>query len=373
MRILYGVHGYGRGHATRTAAVLPRLQRRYQILVVAGGDAFPSLWPDFPAIRIPTLGFAYSRKGGRRSNWQTLRRNIAGLLDLKLRGPVFEMVREVVEEFAPDVIISDAEAWTHHVAASLKIPRISFDHIGLMAYCRPRLEWSDWLESLLDTSCYRLLTGRPDRVIVSSFYPVTPKSAKVAFVGPLPRQAVRELAPSQGDHLLVYFNRGDDQLSPAILQALEGAGCPVHLYGSSRRGRHGPISFLPTSNLPFLEDLAACRAVLSTAGNQLVGEAIHLGKPVLVVPERCVEQRLNAAAVQRMGIGMCLQPRQLTAQRVREFLARGPEYIRAMKEHVRDGVDEAANVIDRFIHELTAGTSRTTPRTEVPPLLRNAL
>jgi uncharacterized protein (TIGR00661 family) len=373
MRILYGVHGYGRGHATRTAAVLPYLARDYQLLVVAGGDAFPSLWPEFPVIRIPTFGFAYGRKGGRRSTWQTLRRNISGILDLKLRGPVFDMVREVVEDFAPDVILSDAEAWTHHVAAHLNIPRISFDHIGILAYCRTPIEWADRLEALIDTTCYKILTGQPDRVIVSSFYPVPPKSTNVAFVGPLPRQAVRELTPTAGEHLLVYFNRGDDQLNPMILEALAGAGCPVRVYGSSRRGRQGPITFLPTSNLPFLEDLASCRAVLSTAGNQLVGEAIYLGKPVLVMPERCVEQRLNAAAVERLGIGMRIRPRELAAHRIRDFLDRGAEYSRAIRANVRDGLKEALAAIDRFIHELVpAARPAVASRPAFAPLLHGA-
>src|SRR5215831_17545791 len=140
MRILYGVHGYGRGHATRTLAVLPHLTRRHQLLLLAGGDAFPAFWPEFSVVRIPTFGFAYARRGQgprQRSNWHTFRRNFPALLDLFWGGPTFDMIREITEDFAPDVLISDAEGWTHHVAAFLRIPRISFDHIGILAYCKP--------------------------------------------------------------------------------------------------------------------------------------------------------------------------------------------------------------------------------------------
>src|SRR4051812_1916808 len=175
MRIIYGVHGYGRGHATRTLAILPELCKRHQVLIVAGGDAHSAIWPDYQVVRIPTLGFAYGRGTGKRSNWHTLRRNLSGFLDLKLRGPVFEMVQGTVEEFAPDVVISDAEAWTHHVAHRLRIPRISVDHIGIMAYCRPPVEWRDRLEAKWDTAVYRQLMRRPDRIIVSSFYDAAPR------------------------------------------------------------------------------------------------------------------------------------------------------------------------------------------------------
>jgi uncharacterized protein (TIGR00661 family) len=352
MRIVYGVHGYGRGHATRTLAILPHLIPNHQLLIIAGGDAYSAIWPDFPVTRIPTLGFAYGRGSGQRSTWQTLRRNLSAALDLIWRGPVFEMVRDIVRDFAPDVVISDAEAWTHQVAAALRIPRISIDHIGIMEYCRPPIEWHDRLEAKLDTLCYRMLMGSPDRAIVSSFYPAPPRRPGVCVVGTLPRPAVSNLSPHRGDYLLAYFNRGELQLSGRILKALEETGCPIHIYGTERRGRQGALTFLPLSSLPFLEDLAGCRAVISTAGNQLMGEAIYLGKPVLVMPECCVEQRLNAAAVERLGIGMRVQQRRFTAQRLREFLDRIDEFAANMLQHVRDGRAETLAALDRFLMEL---------------------
>src|ERR1700685_3997997 len=36
MRIVYGVHGYGWGHATRALGVLPDLMRPHEVLVLAG-------------------------------------------------------------------------------------------------------------------------------------------------------------------------------------------------------------------------------------------------------------------------------------------------------------------------------------------------
>ena len=354
MRILYGVHGYGRGHATRTLAVLPHLAARHQVLVVAGGDAYQTIAPDYPVVRIPTLGFAYNHGAGprRRSNWQTFRHNFPAIMDLLCGGPTAALVREVLREFAPDVVIADAEGYTHHAAAALRIPRISFDHIGIMTYCRPPLQSGDWLESWLDTRVYRLLTGRPERVIVSSFYPAPPRRPGVRVVGTLPRQEVRNLQPRRGEHLLVYLNRGQDQLNAGMLHALEQVGCPVHVYGTPRRGRLGRLTFLPPSNLPFLEDLAGCRAVVSTAGNQLVGEAMYLGKPVLVFPERCVEQRMNALAVERLGIGMRADFRDFRAATVRTFLDRLDGYAANIARHVCDGLPGALEALEQFLHEL---------------------
>src|SRR5262249_53199061 len=145
------------------------------------------------------------------------------------------------------------------------------------------------------------------------------------------------------------------QLREPLLRAFEEVGCPVHVYGSTRRGRQGRLTFLPPSSLPFLEDLAACRAVVSTAGNQLMGEAIALGKPVLVLPERCVEQWMNAAAVERLGVGMRLDPRRFTAERLRAFLTRVEEYAANLHRHARDGRQETLGAIEAFLAELVPG------------------
>src|SRR5262249_35272102 len=222
MRIVYGVHGYGRGHASRTLAVLPHLMERHQVLVLAGGDAFQTIGSEHPVVRTPTLGFAYSqhRENRRRSNWQTFKYNFPAVVDLFWRGPTFQLVREIISEFAPDVVISDAESWSNHVASNLGIPRISFDHIGIMAYCRPQMAGWDALTSWFDTAIYRILARRPERIIVSSFYDAPPRDSRVRTIGTLPRQAVRAMHPTAGEHLLVYLNRGQEQFNARVLETL---------------------------------------------------------------------------------------------------------------------------------------------------------
>ncbi|MEI6233012.1 MAG: glycosyltransferase family protein [Planctomycetota bacterium] len=360
MRILYGVNGYGRGHATRTLAVLPELAKQHQLLVLAGGDAYPAFTAEYQVVRIPTLGFAYratSNGQRKRSNFATIRRNFPAAVDLFCNGPTFTMVREIVEEFAPDIVISDAETWTHHVAASLKIPRIGFDHIGIMAYCIPELDLLDRIKACLDTTCYRTLMGQPDRILISSFYDAPPSRPGVRVIGTLPRQTVREVVPTIGSHLLVYLNRGQDQLHHELINTLDAIGLPVHIYGTEKRGWQGRLSFMPPSNLPFLEDLASCRAVISTAGNQLIGESIFLGKPVLVLPESCVEQRMNALAVERLGIGIRVDPRSFSITHLRNYVERIDELRNNLKPHVRDGLKEALTVLDQFFHELVPSWS----------------
>jgi uncharacterized protein (TIGR00661 family) len=361
VRILYGVFGYGRGHATRALSVLPELLRRHEVTVLAGGDAYDAIAPSFPVIRVSTLRYEYGNKG-KRSLSRTFGENLSHVTDLTVRGPAYREVERFVREAAPDVAICDAEPWSHASAARLGIPRISFDHFGILAYCRPPIPWMDRLRSFRDVTAYRSLMGRPDRVIVSSFYDGGAHDPRIRFVGPLLRPEVMRRQATRGAHLLVYLNRGAYQLTPRVEGALRALRMPVVLYGTPRRGVDGNLDFREPSTEPFLDDLASCRAVFSTAGNQLVGEAIWFGKPMFVMPEHTVEQRLNAAAVERLGIGLQVRHTEIDAPAIERFLAQEGTFRDSMRNAVRNGREEALAAIETFARELARERARQPQR-----------
>jgi uncharacterized protein (TIGR00661 family) len=356
MRIAYGIHGHGRGHATRAWAVLPELARQHEIQLFAGGDAYDTLSEEFLVEPVPALSFAY--RGGTRSTWLTLKRNMPLIADIFGVGPATQRVLEKLREFSPDVVLCDCEPLTFRAAELLSIPRIAFDHFGIMVRCKVAIPWRDWAESLVDRAVYRLLLGGPERALVSSFFPAPPRSSHIRMVGTLLRTQARSLRPKEGSHLLVYFNKGAAQLTAPLIHALDQVGVEVRLYGAGREGRSGNVAFRPPGDQPFLDDLASCRAVLCTAGNQLVGEAMHLGKPLLVVPERTVEQRMNAAAITRLGIGEWVRVDKLTSDCIRRFLANGSAYAERARQRAVDSKDEALETLERWMAELAPGKRR---------------
>ena len=357
-RVVYSVHGYGRGHAARAQAVLPELSRRYEMLVLAGDDAYDQLCSDYPVVRIPTLRYHHGR-GNRRSRWLTIKRNIPAVLDLSLGGPIFQMLRDSIERFAPDVVISDSEAWSHRAAAALGVGRISFDHYGIMAHCRLPMSAWDRCVCRMESLVYRWLTHKPDRIIVAAFYEGPPRRSGVRVVGAILRELVRRTAAEDGEHLLVYFSNAGVHFTPRVEQALRALDCPVKVYGlgEARVGREGNIDFCLSGNEPFVRDLAGCRAVFATAGNQLISEAIHFGKPLLVLPERSLEQRLNARYVQEWKIGMQTSQRQISADQLKTFLGRCSEYVANLHSRRRDGLAEALDAIEKAIEELSKRSS----------------
>ncbi len=160
MRIVYGVFGYGRGHATRALSLLPELRRRHDVVVLAGGDALDALATEHPVVPIPTLRYEYG-PDGKRSLSRTLGENLKHVVDVSLGGEAFRGVVRLMRKTRPDVAICDAEPWCHAAAAHLGVPRISLDHFGLLAYCRPAIDWADRLRSLRDVTAYRALMGGP--------------------------------------------------------------------------------------------------------------------------------------------------------------------------------------------------------------------
>lgn len=351
MRIAYGVHGYGRGHATRALAVLGELARRHDVLILAGADAYDAMRREYDVVRVPSLGYYY-RRSGTRSNFLTLKHNFPGIIDLALHGPTSLMVTGALREFRADLAICDAEPWTHRAARRLGIPRIAFDHFGVMAYCRPDMRWVDRIIGCRDVFLYRWLMQQPERVLVSSFYDAPARRAGVKHVMTLLRDAVYQTRASEGEHLLAYFNKGEHLFSQRVEQELRATGLPVRVYGVGRVGASGSLEYRLSSNVPFLEDLAACRAVISTAGNQLVGEALHFGKPMLVMPEDCVEQRVNARAVERLGIGRQVSQTHFTCQAVLDFLDDEAAFRSNIARLGGDGRAEAVAAIEQFAIEL---------------------
>ncbi len=340
----------------RALAVLPELARRHDVLVLAGGDAYHALAPHYSVTRIPTLRYHYNRQG-RLSNYLNVKRNLSMVLDMFWHGPTCQMVQDALHEFHPDVVVTDSEGFTHRVAPRMGLPRITFDHFGLLAYCRLPLSGLDRLVRWGNAFVYRLLFGEPDRVVVSCFFDAPTRRRGVTLVGAVIRPELRNTTPTRGEHLLVYVSK-PDEFTPQFEAALRAQNCPVRVYGTPRRGVDGPLEFKELGNLPFINDLASCRAVVATTGNQLCGEVVFFGKPMVGMPMACLEQRLNADAIERMGIGRHVPRRRITADWLRDFLRRDEQYAARAGDRRRDGAKEALAAIEQYAEELAYGRPR---------------
>jgi uncharacterized protein (TIGR00661 family) len=240
------------------------------------------------------------------------------------------------------------------VAERLGLPRISFDHVGVIAWCEPHFPPELWLRGQRDGWAYRRLMGRPDRTLITSFYPAQPRDRGTRVIGPVLREELQGVEPQTGDFLLAYFNRGRYQYTGALDLALRRLDARVVVYGTPYRGHADNLEFRAPGNAEFIRDLASCRAVLSTAGNQLIGEAMYFRKPILALPEKVFEQQLNAYMVQRIGIGQRGRLASLTVGDIEDFLVGCEGYRARMPQAPREGRAEAVEILRRFIDELSS-------------------
>jgi uncharacterized protein (TIGR00661 family) len=369
MRIAYGVHGYGRGHATRVGALLPELGRRHSVRVFAGGDARAILAPLVEVESIPCLRYVYR---GQRISWtRTAAANAPFVADLVGRGVVSRSIEEKLERFRPHLVVSDTEGLLMRAAARLGIPSIGLDHVGVIGHCRPAAPLADLAQLALDGGFYRFLVGGADRVIVSSFYEVPPRRSGVRFVAPILRERVLAARPSEGEHLLVYFNKGRHLYAPHVHEALRALAVPVVAYGTGREGQDGSVTFRAVDEASFVEDLASCRAVLATGGHQLMGEALYLGKPMLVTPEGSAEQRLNARELERLGLGRRVAHPDISGGLLRGFLAEVDRLRGSSRPASRNGNAEALVAIDSLARELTGAAGPSAQARRYPAWLED--
>jgi uncharacterized protein (TIGR00661 family) len=373
-RILYGVQGEGRGHATRSLRVLQALLGEgHEVLVLTGGDALPVLAPVLGnrIVEIPLLRYRYNARGTL-CPWRTVVQNFRPLLRVIFRNIALE---SAVRRFKPALALSDFEPVTCRLARIFRIPLVAVDHQHFLTETvLPRVHG---LGNKLMLPVYRLgtrlLSGWPRRVIVSSFHHFPRKrGSRAVFVGPFLAEEVRSLERRNDGHVAVYLKR-PQYLKPLLGLVTAFPDRIFEIFSSWDTEWSDPLprnaQLRSVSRAGFLESLASAHALITTAGNQVLGEAIWLGKPVLALPEAGVlEQALNARALEVSGCGMMCHPRALSAATWERFEELREGYLAKLKVFRNlypdyDGLSATLRVIRRSLGTFESpGAGRMKPR-----------
>lgn len=369
-KIAISLCGEGRGHATRIATLVERLERDHEMLIFTSADALEFLARRFPPallqgregssvrlVEIPGIVFQYS--GGRLD----VLRSIAAGLDYQARqvGPLVDRMIRELDAFGADLAVTDFEPALPRAAARQQIPLVSVDHQHfLLAYdlgsLPLSLRWQAWFMS---HAVWMYVSDATDSVVSAFFRPPLRRGWEhVVQTGPLLRREVVGAEPRDEGFVLSYLRR---HTPFEAITALADCGMPVKVYGLGHREHVGNISFHAIDERRFIEDLAACRCMVSAAGNQLIGEALHLGKPMLVLPERAhAEQLMNSHFLAGMGCGDFALLEQVTRERVRGFFG-GLDRFHPALDGVRgrmDGTPDVVRVIEhRLAHPVAAELS----------------
>ncbi len=357
-RIAISVCGEGRGHATRIATLVEHLMHDHEVLVYTSADALGFLRKRFAAeadghveIReIPGIVFQYT--GGRLD----VMRSIATGLDYQARqlGPLVDRLIRELDSFGADLAITDFEPALPRAASREGIPLVSVDHQHfLLAYDLDALPWSlQWNAWFMSHAVWLYVAEAADTVVSAFFRPPLRRGWEhVVQVGPLLRDAITRAVPRDDGYVVSYLRR---HTPFSAIEALADCGMPVKVYGLGHRDHVGNVSFHTIDEQRFIEDLAGCTAVIAAAGNQLIGEALHLGKPLLVLPERAhAEQMMNSHFLAGMGCGQFVLLEEITREQVRMFLDDRGRFQSALAP-LTGRMDGTPDVL-RVIHQRLAG------------------
>lgn len=348
-RIAYSMAGEGRGHATRARAAIEELRKKHEITVYAPGEAFHLLEPlykntDVKIKRIPGLFWKYNSR--KKLSYPA---SAAGAISYLAGLPcLINGLRKELENSNTDMVITDFDPSLPRAAKSAGIPFISFDHQHFLTTydlsslpCRLQLR-----ASFMEPAVNLFYSGQIE-TIVSSFYfpPVRKNRAEVKQIGVLLGKEVLQAQKSTGNHIVVYIRKF---AGPEFVDALKNCGCDVRVYGLGNLPSTGRVSFHEINLHSFVEDLSSSRGLITTAGNQVVGEALYLEKPVLAIPEPGnFEQEINAHFLEKSGAGITLPLEMINANTIKKFLDSSEKYKSQIDSEKLKGNHEAVSIIEK--------------------------
>ena len=295
-RIFFGVMGDALGHVSRALAVAQDMTE-HDFLFLGGGKVLKLKEMGYRVEEVPMPSTYYSKNRVR-----VTATVLNGLKVILGRKRVIDKMEEIIKDFDPHLILTDYEFFSPLAARRMGIPCISIDHQHFLTKCLFEFPRGQVLGRLMLGFPLRYLFSHADQYLITAFFQLPVRNPENAEVfPPILRREVKEVIPTEGDHVLVY------QTSPTfhrLLPVLEQMSCQCMVYGFGEKPSSKNLIFKGHSSRGFLEDLAACRYVITNGGHNVISEALYFGKPVFSFPiQLAYEQFFNAHMVRSLGYG----------------------------------------------------------------------
>jgi uncharacterized protein (TIGR00661 family) len=337
MKILYGVVGEGMGHAIRSRVVLEHLfASGHEVETMASSRAADFLAQRFPEVhRIHGLHIIYEENRVRRGRtfWTNVTEGMAAL-PAQIRSYF-----ELVDDFAPDVVISDFESWVYLYAKRHGLPVFSIDNMQILNRARHPQAIVSGIRPQFELTRAFVKSKLPfcRHYFITSFFHPTLRRRRTTLVPPVLRPEILTSPRRRGDHLLVYQTAEGHEALPAVLAR---CGHECRIYGLRRDLREevveGSLRYRPFDEDSFIADLASARAVISGGGFTLMSECVYLHKPLLSVPVAGqLEQIVNGRYLQLLGYGLTAQ--HIDSQVLNDFLQALPHCEAQLENYQQDG------------------------------------
>jgi uncharacterized protein (TIGR00661 family) len=337
MKIVLGVCGFGLGHSARQRPVLEGLLARgHDVILVTNDQSYEYFTRHFPQVRNARVYVPIIHTTPRGLDFRATAddpRNAQG----EAHRAFWEACGEIERHFGkPDLVISDYDMVSAQMAYLFGVPLVTLDQQSkFLGYECPTIdaftpdEHRMRLGYFFPKATARFATSffTVDYVPVDE-YPVT-------ILPPILGRDVKGLIPEPVDgNVTVYLSAASHVAQPLDeLLALFGQFTD-HRFTCFVDGEvtHIPnnVTLRPSSRADFVTSLRQSAAVISTAGHNLITEALYLQVPMFLLPFAHYEQQLNARVITDGGLGCAAE--RLTGTNLRVFFDNLDAYRRQRRE-----------------------------------------
>ncbi len=340
MRILYGVCGEGFGHSSRAKEIIAHLKSKgHEVLVLTYGQAYPVLKEFFP-VRIDGIELIFEKN--KLSLEKTISQNIPKMLNNLWE---WQHLKLLIDNFSPEICISDMEPLVPIISFWRKLPLISIDNQHRLTHIIINVPKRYKRGYLVAKYAVNTCISRAEAFIILSFTKEKTKKKNAHVVSPILRKQFIELKSTKGKHILVYQTKKDEELIKILKKIPE----KFIVYGYDKEKKENNIEYKKTGS-DFLENLASAKAVIATSGFTLMSEALFLKKPYFAIPlQGQFEQVLNSLFLKKAGFGNFSE--KPTKEQLENFLKNLPKYEKALKKH-KFNPNDAIEILDRLLGEI---------------------
>ena len=311
-RILLGANDVGNGHISRQKCIIHELQKCNVELVLAVTEksivqyeaAFPEIKKiriNIPWIQCENDGIDFKETLNRYRN--TKMDQFESFLEFAVEA------RQCFDGCPPDIVMTDFEANVTWFAYAMDLPLICLDQQSKLLYIGE--EEIDGITIARDRALLRFYFPKADHRFISSFYPIDiEKKEEITVLPPVIRNLKKE--KMDRSKIVVYFSpfTNDVKLLEQVLDMLtERTDYHFVVYSKLDFKNYEQYPHLTFKRIgeTFENDISDCCCILSSAGHQLISEAISLDIPLYVFTFPTYDQKYCAKMVERYKLGKTMR------------------------------------------------------------------
>lgn len=301
LRIIYGLSGYGFGHANRAISIGESLMKDYEILFITGGEAIAFMKEHFSQdcfLECPSFRNQYSRHG--MSAAKTL---MHGIFHAPRAFQYIKKIYPIILKWNPDFFITDFEPYAYQLAKRLRKPIINFTDQTFMSYCNIKdyFDFKNYWALKAASLVSKIFCPKASRTFITKPFPlkIAKKDKNIHLINPVLRKDIVVASVKnkmKENHILVYLHDKTRNILDVVARYAEENGLLIKAYC------HWPVPSVKNKIIVcqfnrnnFIEDMLQSQLVVATAGNELISEIAYLGIPAVIVPQPgAIEQYANA-------------------------------------------------------------------------------